>query len=353
MSYNNYGGEAQGYYGGGQQQQGYGSGAPSNQYGDNQSYGGHQQHNNQYGGPQQGQYGNEQHYGGSQHDQGYGQQGGYQSHQQGYGQPQQALTARDEYPSQTHGGYGGNTSYQGSESAPYAPNQPSYGGQPGVEGDRGMMGALAGGAAGAYGGHKMNHGILGAIGGAFAGSKLEDFGKDHKKKKDEEKYAQQHQGYGAPGNYGRPGRRDSNSSSSSSSSDDSKKRYKRRSRSNSRNRGYQHQSSRRGNFSETSRDISLDYNTMALKALCRRPDGSEHESYLHLNDILGNRDGRFVWERNGNFTGSVKEGKIWLAEGGRALCAVLGDGRGGWNEHANIELDEKISNESGQLVYLG
>ncbi|KAG9594070.1 hypothetical protein KCU97_g5837, partial [Aureobasidium melanogenum] len=111
--------------------------------------------------------------------------------------------------------------------------------------------------------------------------------------------------------------------------------------------------SRRGNFSETSRDISLDYNTMALKAFCRRPDGSEHESYLHLNEILGNRDGRFVWERHGNFTGSVQEGKIWLAEGGRALCAVLGDGRGGWNEHASIELDERITNENGQLVYLG
>jgi len=92
---------------------------------------------------------------------------------------------------------------------------------------------------------------------------------------------------------------------------------------------------------------------MALKARCRRPDGSEHESYLHLNDILGNRDGRFVWSRNGNFMGSVKEGKVWIAEGGRALCAVLGDGRGGYNEHASIELDEKISNEDGQLVYLG
>ncbi|THX50260.1 CNVH-domain-containing protein [Aureobasidium pullulans] len=344
MSYNNYNnhsGEAQGYYGSGQQQQqqqGYGSGAPpNNQYGGDQ----------RYGGPQQSQYGNEPRYGGpAQHDQGYGQQ----SHQQGYGQPQQPLTARAEYPSQTHGGYGGDTSYQGSESAPYAPAQPSYGGQPGVEGDRGMMGALAGGAAGAYGGHKMNHGIIGAIGGAFAGSKLEDFGKDHHKKKEEEKYAQQHQG---SGNYGRPGRRDS---SSSSDSDDSKKRHKRhsrsRSRSHSRDRGG-FQSSRRGNFSETSRDISIDYNTMALKARCRRPDGSEHESYLHLNDILGNRDGRFVWSRNGNFMGSVKEGKVWIAEGGRALCAVLGDGRGGYNEHASIELDEKISNEDGQLVYLG
>lgn len=92
---------------------------------------------------------------------------------------------------------------------------------------------------------------------------------------------------------------------------------------------------------------------MALKARSRRPDGSEHESYIHLNDILGNRNGNFAWERNGNFMSSVKEGKVWLAEGGKALCAVLGDGRGGWNEHANIELDERIGNNNGQLVYLG
>jgi hypothetical protein len=92
-----------------------------------------------------------------------------------------------------------------------------------------MMGALAGGAVGAYGGHQINHGFLGAVGGAFAGSKLEDFGKDHHKKKEEEKkYQQQQQQYGAPsGKHGRPGRRDSSSSSSSSSSDDSKRRHKR------------------------------------------------------------------------------------------------------------------------------
>lgn len=113
-----------------------------------------------------------------------------------------------------------------------------------------------------------------------------------------------------------------------------------------------HHRSERGNFSETARDISLDYNTMALKAYCRRTDGSEHESYLHLNDILGNHDGRFVWGRGGNFMASVHEGKIWLAEGGRALCAVLGDGRGGYNEHASIELDEKITNDNGQLRFL-
>jgi len=44
-----------------------------------------------------------------------------------------------------------------------------------AEGDRGLMGALAGGAAGYYGGNKLGgHGFLGAITGAFAGHKLEE-----------------------------------------------------------------------------------------------------------------------------------------------------------------------------------
>ena len=49
-----------------------------------------------------------------------------------------------------------------------------------AEGDRGLMGALAGGAAGAYGGHKLGHGIIGSLAGAFVGSKMEHKYKDRK-----------------------------------------------------------------------------------------------------------------------------------------------------------------------------
>jgi hypothetical protein len=74
------------------------------------------------------------------------------------------------------------------DQAPYDPNNPNpYGQAPPAggygatdpnaqaEGDRGLMGALAGGVAGHYGGNKFGgHGIIGAIAGAVAGSKLED-----------------------------------------------------------------------------------------------------------------------------------------------------------------------------------
>lgn len=72
---------------------------------------------------------------------------------------------------------------------PADPNPPAAYGQPGqygstdpaqqAEGDRGLMGALAGGAAGAYGGNKFGgHKIIGGIIGAITGSKLEDKFKD-------------------------------------------------------------------------------------------------------------------------------------------------------------------------------
>jgi len=51
-------------------------------------------------------------------------------------------------------------------------------------------------------------------------------------------------------------------------------------------------------------------------------------------------------------SGSLKEAELCVS-GCLGEVAVLGDGRGGYNEHASIELDEKISNEDGQLVYLG
>jgi outer membrane lipoprotein SlyB len=50
-----------------------------------------------------------------------------------------------------------------------------------AEGDRGLMGAIAGGTAGYYGGNKAGgHGFLGAIAGAFAGHKLEEKAKHSK-----------------------------------------------------------------------------------------------------------------------------------------------------------------------------
>lgn len=176
-----------GYYN--NNQQGYQQGYPQ-QGGYEQGYpqqGGYQQGYQQQGGyqqqPQGGDYYNQQ------PQQGYQQQGGandyYQSqqpqqHQQQYGEDanrgyvssllhliplEQRLTDHSYYNQEQH------AQQQG------APGEAQ-------EGERGLMGALAGGVAGGYGGHKVNHGFLGTIGGAIMGSLAEDAVKKHRKHED-------------------------------------------------------------------------------------------------------------------------------------------------------------------------
>ncbi|RMD40027.1 hypothetical protein DV735_g5111, partial [Chaetothyriales sp. CBS 134920] len=148
-----------GYWNQGEQQgsYGYGQGGPGGQ--------GPPQGGPGYGPPpgQQQQYGQQGYGGGG----GYGQQGGPPP-PQGYNQGGGAQ-------------YGQGYNQQGGQYQGYAEgyNAGSGGAQqdgsnPGGEGERGLLGALAGGAAGAYGGHKVNHGFLGTIGGAIAGSFAED-----------------------------------------------------------------------------------------------------------------------------------------------------------------------------------
>jgi len=170
-------------------------------YGGNESNYGAYNPGEGYGQPpphhQQGQYGGE--------DRGYAQQyygSNEQPYQQypppeqygapGYGAPQQHFSPQGPPPphmqyqqQQSYGGpppqgyspYGQQypppgghvadfTSHYEQPGGPIDPNQPYT--PPGAEGDRGLMGALAGGAAGAYGGHKMGHGFIGGIGGAVA-----------------------------------------------------------------------------------------------------------------------------------------------------------------------------------------
>ncbi|KAI0009814.1 carbohydrate-binding module family 50 protein [Xylariaceae sp. FL0662B] len=274
--------------------------------------------------------------------------------------------------------------YQGE--GPYSQSMPQNAG-PGEEGERGLMGGIAGGVAGAYGGHKMGHGVIGAIGGAFAGHKLQDFVHDRKEKKEEEEKLQ-HQLHSAspppsysPGPY----------------------------HSSHHHHGGHHSPSRdrsvgrfAGNFSSSSHDIHLegDYD---LRATCQRLHGGSQVSILNLNRVLSNEDGHFRWvsggsgpssvtvqqgdtlrdiarrfncsfeelarrnninnpdliypgqnlqvpgQSGGNFSASARD--IHLVEGGRVLEAELVDTRGDWHR-TRIELDERIENRNGELRFI-
>ncbi|TKA78858.1 hypothetical protein B0A55_03811 [Friedmanniomyces simplex] len=207
---------------------------------------------------------------------------------------------------------------------PYGSVDPTSGQppQPSAEGDRGLMGALAGGAAGAYGGHQMNHGFLGGIGGAVAGSMLEDAYKKHTKAERKEKKDK------------RRGSHCSSSSSSSSDSDDDKKKKKRG-------------AAMAGNFSASSRGVHLEGAT--LVAECCDSRGHHRGSRLDLNDCFTNSNGRLRWARGGNFAASSRG--MRLAEDGQVLEAELGNGRGGWTRN-QVYLNERITNDDGRLHLL-
>ncbi|KAK3618541.1 Cell division control protein 7 [Elasticomyces elasticus] len=232
-------------------------------------------------------------------------------------------------PSSGYGPPSGNAdAFKSHYEQPYGPvdptnalHQPPPGMPPlGVEGDRGVMGALAGGAAGAYGGHKMNHGFLGGVGGAVAGSMLEDAYKKRNKKDKPKKDK-------------RRGSRSSSSSLSSDSDDDKKKKT----------RG----GAMAGNFSASSRGVHLEGSTLVSE--CCDSGGHFRGSRLDLNDCFTNSNGQLRWARNGAFAASSRG--MRFVDDGAVLEAELGDGRGGWQKN-RVYLNERITNDDGRLHLL-
>ncbi|KAL4995438.1 CVNH domain-containing protein [Aspergillus recurvatus] len=205
--------------------------------------------------------------------------------------------------------------------------------------DRGVLGALAGGAAGAYAGHQVHHGVLGTIGGAIAGSLAEDAMKKYSShgKVDEEKEKKSKSRWGFH-------RRRSSSLSSSSSSSDSKSEKEDAKPPVLAPAPSDH----RGNFSKSSKNISLQGN-YELVASCCAVSGRFNVSRLPLNSVLTNEFGHFKWKSAGNFGASARNAR--LTEGGRVLEAELADGKGVWRRDW-VRLDERISNRDGVLVFL-
>lgn len=199
------------------------------------------------------------------------------------------------------------------------------------------MGALAGGAAGAYGGHQLNHGVIGAVGGAFAGSKLQDhFSHDEEKKKKEE-----------GGHFWN--RHDNNNNNSSNNNSQHNQHAAVPPPVQQQQHHQEPPHALAGNFSASATNITMD-GDYDLIAHCRAADGHEKMTSISLNSVLTNTDGHLRWARGGNFGASAKRAR--LIDNGRVLEAELGDGRGGWNISC-IRLDEKITNDNGELKFVG
>jgi len=84
-----------------------------------------------------------------------------------------------------------------------------------------------------------------------------------------------------------------------------------------------------------------------LECRCRNGHGDWVDSSLDLDQHIGNSDGYFIWD-----------GKDWSRsarlvnlEGGHYLTAELPMRDGGHRERMGIELNDRIANEDGRLVY--
>lgn len=102
-----------------------------------------------------------------------------------------------------------------------------------------------------------------------------------------------------------------------------------------------------GNFSGSSRDISL--RGSILSARCTDVRGNATQSEIDLNDLFTNEWGSLKWKRGGNFAGSARN--LRLTSNGKVLECELGDGQGGWQRNT-VYLDERIGNDNGSLSFV-
>ncbi|KAJ6017473.1 Cyanovirin-N [Penicillium sp. IBT 35674x] len=103
-------------------------------------------------------------------------------------------------------------------------------------------------------------------------------------------------------------------------------------------------------FAQSSQDlrITTKEDGLFLSARAQDEDGNWLATEINLDEIIGNGDGMFVWD-SVNVSQSAKN--IHLE--GTTLTADLRTADGGYRERQSIDLNERIGNDNGNLVFLG
>ncbi|KAF3074536.1 hypothetical protein CFAM422_003407 [Trichoderma lentiforme] len=83
-----------------------------------------------------------------------------------------------------------------------------------------------------------------------------------------------------------------------------------------------------------------------LVATVADEEGNWNDSRLELNDFIGNEDGWFVWDAV-NYADSARDIRLE----GTLLTADLPKRDGGYRERQGIQLDDRIANINGRLVF--
>ncbi|KAK1243347.1 hypothetical protein MKX07_003975 [Trichoderma sp. CBMAI-0711] len=83
-----------------------------------------------------------------------------------------------------------------------------------------------------------------------------------------------------------------------------------------------------------------------LRASVADEEGNYQESSIDLDQFIGNEDGWFMWD-GVNFSHSANDIRLE----GTTLTAELPMRDGGYRERQGVNLDDRISNQNGRLVY--
>lgn len=97
-------------------------------------------------------------------------------------------------------------------------------------------------------------------------------------------------------------------------------------------------------FSRSSTDIKLEGSH--LKARCKDRAGRYQDSAIELNNYIENIDGLLKWQPNGNFIANSRD----VVLKGPMLECQSKTRNGAWR-YTSINLDEKIFNYNGKLIY--
>ena len=106
-----------------------------------------------------------------------------------------------------------------------------------------------------------------------------------------------------------------------------------------------------GGFKDTCNDIGIASlgNDILLIAECAKKDGSEVIVRINLSDLIVNDRGNLAWRRGGRFNDSCSSINAFVLGKSVNLTARCGNGSGGNNFRALINLNSKISNQDGVL----
>ncbi|RBR23781.1 uncharacterized protein FIESC28_03397 [Fusarium coffeatum] len=83
-----------------------------------------------------------------------------------------------------------------------------------------------------------------------------------------------------------------------------------------------------------------------LKAVVRNREGEPCESEIDLDQFIGNQDGWFMWD-GADWSHSAQDARLE----GTTLTAELPKRDGGYRERQGINLDDRITNNDGVLVF--